>query len=89
MGIKDFSGNTFDWIYNQLQDGNNKVTPRELIHFINSSKNFQIEKLTIGKNELIEPNILTTKSIIHSIKEVSNTKFEYTIWRCVKCKAVG
>ena len=79
LGVGNNKSSTFDWIYGQLKDGNDIVTPRELIHFINNSKDNQIEFLSMGMSDLIEPNIISAKSIIRSIKEVSDAKFNYTI----------
>jgi len=69
---------TFKWIVDRISDGNNAFTPRELIHFLNQSKEQQIELLEMG-NKAPEGKVFTINALKRAIREVSKTKFELTL----------
>ncbi len=69
---------TFDWVVNRISDGNGLFTPRELIHFLNQSKEQQIELLELG-NKAPEEKLFTSEALKRAIREVSKAKFERTL----------
>jgi len=69
---------TFDWIVNRISDGNGLFTPRELIHFLNQSKEQQIELLELG-NKPPEGKFFTQEALKRAIREVSKAKYERTL----------
>ncbi|MFN0036515.1 MAG: P-loop ATPase, Sll1717 family [Saprospiraceae bacterium] len=69
---------TFDWIVSRISDGNGMFTPRELIHFLNQSKEQQIELLELG-NKTPEGKLFTQDALKRAIREVSKAKYERTL----------
>lgn len=78
--IKENEGehSVFDWVVSRISDGNGVFTPRELIYFLNQSKEQQIELLELG-NKIPEGKFFAPDALKRAIREVSKAKFERTL----------
>jgi hypothetical protein len=63
---------TIDWLYDNCADGNNIVTPRDIIDFFKFAKNLQIEKLKI--NPQAQEYLISDDIFKKSIEELSKHK---------------
>lgn len=68
----------FEWIVSRISDGNGVFTPRELIHFLNQTKEQQIDLLDLG-NKIPEAKLFTPEALKRAIRDVSTAKFERTL----------
>lgn len=65
----------FQWIISKITDGNNNVSPRELIHLINEAIKIELKNLTEG-GEIKNECLISEESIWQALKIVSKTKLE-------------
>jgi hypothetical protein len=65
----------FKWFIDKIEDGNRNTSPRELIHLVNSAFKQEV-KLIIERGYGSPDYLISEKSILKALKEVSRTKLD-------------
>ena len=65
----------FKWILDKIEDGNGNVSPRELIHFVNASFKYEVNKI-LERGSSLQDYLISESSVLKALKEVSKTKLE-------------
>lgn len=74
-------GSAFNWIYNELEDGNGQVFPRDIIHFFQELKREQRELFNIGDtNFKRELQLFSISAVEKSLSSVSEAKLNQTVF---------
>lgn len=73
-------GNITSQLIYYLQDGFGFTSPRDIIQFLNFSKDAEIESLLRGESPDESNAIFTKKSIIEALEKVSKTKLDQTVY---------
>lgn len=71
---------TIDWILSRVRDGKGIVAPREIIHLLNESKQYQIKLLEIGSNDLENEWLVGRSAFKNALDKVSKVRLEQTIY---------
>ncbi len=71
---------SLNWIESRIKDSNEIISPREVIHLLNESKNLQLKKIEIGGPEPQEEQILDRFSIKSAMDPVSEVRLHQTIY---------
>jgi len=66
---------SFNWLISKIEDGNNNISPRELIHLINSAIKQEI-KIPFEEGEKEVKFLISEASLWKALKEVSKTKLD-------------
>ena len=70
---------TLDWIFSRTRDGSSQNAPRELIHFLEASREAEIKKIELGESE--EEGVLLSRSAIReALPVVSNVRLHGTLY---------
>lgn len=73
--------NTVDWLLSRTRDGSKVNAPRELIHFMNSPRDAQVNRFELGSEPMPEANYLFTRiAFKEALPEVSKVRLEQTIF---------
>ena len=71
---------TFDWILGRTTDGTGQNAPRELIHFLNVTRNEEIRRLELGSLETESQSLFSRTAIKNALPEVSKVRLEQTLY---------
>jgi len=73
--------NTIDWLLSRTRDGSRINAPRELIHYMNSLRNAQVNRFELGSEPLPEKSHLFARiTFKEALPEVSKVRLEQTIY---------
>tara|TARA_R110001606_G_scaffold106016_1_gene230438 strand:+ start:161 stop:1621 length:1461 start_codon:yes stop_codon:yes gene_type:complete len=75
----------FKWLLTKIEDGNGNISPRELIHLLNSSIKQEIKKVTENGDEQYD-YLISEESIWKALKQVSKTKLDTVLSEYPKLK---
>lgn len=79
MGTSTKKQKTINWMLTRLTDGTNRTAPREVIHFLNSARELQLEHYRLGK-KLPDDKCLIDKSALRdALPKVSTTRYQQTL----------
>ncbi|HVZ85315.1 MAG TPA: hypothetical protein VG893_16680 [Terracidiphilus sp.] len=70
---------TFDWILGRTSDGTGQNAPRELIHFLNATRNGELSRLDLGSTDENE-SVFSRSAIKNALPEVSTVRLERTLF---------
>jgi len=71
---------TFDWILGRTRDGSGTNAPRELIHFLSSLRDAQLQMLEVGHSEPPDALLFDRAAFKAALPEVSKVRLEQTIF---------
>jgi len=71
---------TMDWILNRISDGTGLSAPRELIHFLNTTREEEMRYIELGTAEADDTTLFTRQAIKSALPEVSRVRLEQTIY---------
>jgi hypothetical protein len=71
---------TMDWILNRISDGSGLSAPRELIHFLNTTREEEMRFIELGTAESGDATLFTRQAIKNALPEVSRVRLEQTIY---------
>jgi ATP-dependent DNA ligase len=71
---------TMDWILNRISDGSGLSAPRELIHFLNKTREEEMRYIELGTAESGETTLFTRQAIKNAFPEVSRVRLEQTLY---------
>lgn len=70
----------FDWILGRTSDGTGQNAPRELIHFLNSTRDEEIKRLELGDADAESQTVFSRTAIKNALPEVSKVRLEQTLF---------
>lgn len=70
---------TLGWIISRTGDPINQTAPRELIHFLSSAREEQLQRLETGLEEPPEEALFERGALKEALKPVSRVRFEQTL----------
>ena len=70
---------TIDWILNRITDGSGLPAPRELIHFLNTTREEEMRNIELGASESTEATLFGRQAIKGALPEVSRVRLEQTL----------
>lgn len=70
---------TFDWMLTRVSDGSGEAAPRELIHFLSSARDKQLETLEVGAGDDIDQTLFDRASLKRAMPPVSEARFDQTL----------
>ena len=71
---------TLDWILSRVQDGSKQPAPREVIHFLNTSRDLQFRSLELGEPEPPSEALFSRSALKDALPEVSKVRLEQTLY---------
>lgn len=71
---------TIDWILNRVSDGSGLTAPRELIHFLNKTREEEMRFIELGTAESGDETLFTRQAIKNALPEVSRVRLEQTLY---------
>lgn len=71
---------TMDWILNRISDGSGLAAPRELIHFLNTTREEEMRYIELGTAESGDATLFTRQAIKNALPEVSRVRLQQTIY---------
>ncbi|RQV99677.1 hypothetical protein EH220_01070 [bacterium] len=71
---------TFRWMLRRVEDGEGKVTPRELIQLLSAARDAQIHRLEIGTTEKANEKLFSAAAIRDALPGVSKTRLEQYLY---------
>jgi hypothetical protein len=71
---------TIDWILNRITDGSGLPAPRELIHFLNTTREEEMRSIELGGAEEDESTLFGRQAIKNALPEVSRVRLEQTLY---------
>jgi hypothetical protein len=71
---------TIDWILNRITDGSGLPAPRELIHFLNTTREEEMRSIELGGSEGDENTLFGRQAIKNALPEVSKVRLEQTLY---------
>jgi hypothetical protein len=71
---------TMDWILNRITDGSGLPAPRELIHFLNTTREEEMRNMELGAAEGDEVTLFSRQAIKNALPEVSKVRLEQTLY---------
>jgi hypothetical protein len=71
---------TIDWILNRITDGSGLPAPRELIHFLNTTREEEMRSIELGGSEGDESTLFGRQAIKNALPEVSKVRLEQTLY---------
>lgn len=72
---------TLNWMLTRTVDGKKKHAPRELIHFLNSLRERQINRLELGQDLELDHRVLFARAAFkEALPEVSETRLSQTLY---------
>lgn len=72
---------TFNWMLGRIKDGLGISAPRELIHLLNESREYQIRLLETGTKEDSYERLISRPSLKEALKKVSTVRLDQTIYQ--------
>lgn len=70
----------FDWILGRTSDGTGQNAPRELIHFLNATRDEEIRRLELGASDTQLQTVFSRTAIKNALPEVSKVRLEQTLF---------
>lgn len=70
---------TFDWLTDHLKDGQELITPREVIHLLNSAVGKELDALNMGKRKQGLSSLLSLNALRVAMKDVAAVKYNQTL----------
>jgi len=70
---------SFDWILGRTSDGTGENAPRELIHFLNATRDEEIRRIELGATEEAG-SVFSRVAIKNALPEVSKVRLEQTLF---------
>jgi hypothetical protein len=70
---------TLDWIFSRTRDGSSQNAPRELIHFLEASREAEIKKIELGEPEEVGV-LLSRPAIREALPIVSSARLHGTLY---------
>lgn len=71
---------TYDWIHSRVTGADDKITPREIIHLMNVTKDLEIKRIEVGETEAPAEQLFSRQAIKEAINPVSVSKLTQTIY---------
>ncbi len=71
---------TFDWLITRTKDGTGQNAPREVIHFLNTARDKQLDSFSIGKDPPEGENLFSRAVLKSSLGPVSQTRLTSTLF---------
>jgi len=71
---------TLDWLLSRTRDGTQLNAPRELIHFLNCLREFQLKRLELGEPEPEGQQLFVRSAFKDALPEVSKVRLEQTLY---------
>jgi len=71
---------SFDWILGRTSDGTGQNAPRELIHFLNATRDEEIKRLELGNVDTESQTVFSRTAIKNALPEVSKVRLEQTLF---------
>ncbi|MGH9501195.1 MAG: P-loop ATPase, Sll1717 family [Terriglobales bacterium] len=70
----------FDWILGRTSDGTRENAPRELIHFLNATRDEEIKRVELGNVDAESQTLFSRPAIKNALPEVSKVRLEQTLF---------
>jgi hypothetical protein len=70
----------FDWILGRTSDGTGENAPRELIHFLNATRDEEMRRMELGNTDAESPTVFSRTAIKNALPEVSKVRLEQTLF---------
>ena len=70
----------FDWILGRTADGTGQNAPRELIHFLNATRDEEVRRLELGSGDTASQTVFSRAAIKNALPEVSRVRLEQTLY---------
>lgn len=70
----------FDWILGRTSDGTGDNAPRELIHFLNVTRDEEIRRLELGNADAESQSLFSRTAIKNALPEVSKVRLDQTLF---------
>jgi len=71
---------TIDWILSRTRDGSGQNAPRELIHFLEASREAEIRRIELGEGVVDETVLLSRQAIREALPVVSEVRLNGTLY---------
>lgn len=71
---------TWNWIISRVRDGSGSSAPRELIHYLNTAREIQLQQLSLGAERPTGENLFSRAVLKESLKPVSKIRLEQTLY---------
>ncbi len=72
--------NTLDWMLSRVSDGNEVITPREVINLLIETHNQQLGFFSIGNHIPAQENLFSRQAIKTALSKVSKERLEKTLY---------
>jgi len=70
---------TFVWIMSRTSDASKETAPRELIHFLSSARELQLETLEVGSGDPVDEALFERSVLKKALRPVSQVRYEQTL----------
>jgi hypothetical protein len=71
---------TLEWILSRVQDGSRQPAPREVIHFLNISRDKQYRMIELGEPEPPSCKLFSRSALTEALPGVSKVRLEQTLY---------